>query len=786
MIPIKPLAAKITNRLPLRAVLIVPFVLQIVGTVGLVGYLSTKNASEAIDNLADQLMKQVGDRVESHLDDYFDAPHRINQINIDSIEVGLLDVKNFQAAGQYFWKQLQVYDVSYISYGLTTGDFIGAGYLEENGDRVIEEVSPTTKGKNYTYATDEWGKRTKVVDSYDYAFLSEDWYAKTVKTGKPTWSEVYAWNNGEGVLAIAANRPIYNAQKQIVGVMSVDFLLESIGEFLCQLKISSLGKVAIVERNGLLIASSTSEQPFRRINGEIKRLSILQSRDPSFRVAVKYLQEKFGNFRAIETDRILKFELESEYYFIRVAPWRDKYGLDWLVITIVPESDFMAQIDANTRITIALCIIAFVLSIGIGISIAKWAIEPILRINRAAEAIAAGNLEQTLKIERTDELGKLGQSFNRMASQLQTSFRELQAANAALSERERQLEEYNRTLEQQVQQRTQELIQAEKMAALGQLVAGIAHEINTPLGAIGASIGNIFRALEQSFQQLPQLFRQLSPEQLDDFFTLLAIARQPKEPLSFRQERQLKRTLQQTLQAKGIEPAELLADTLSKMAIDAESEPLVRLLQAPNHTSILETAYNLATVQNNSQNIKLAIERASRIVFALKNYARQAPIQEKIKASVTEGIETVLTIYHDRLKRDIEVTKAYQTVPAILCYPDELIQVWSNLINNAIQAMNDCGQLGIAVFEQNNEVVVEIIDSGCGIPPEIQDKIFQPFFTTKPAGEGSGLGLDIVRKIIEKHRGKIEVFSQPGNTKFTVRLPISDRVISHSPVPNDR
>jgi two-component system, NtrC family, sensor kinase len=322
------------------------------------------------------------------------------------------------------------------------------------------------------------------------------------------------------------------------------------------------------------------------------------------------------------------------------------------------------------------------------------------------------------------------------------------------------------------------LIDEEKMASLGQLVAGIAHEINTPLGAIQASIGNATAALDQSLEQLPQLFQNLPPERLTDFYTLLGIAQQAQEPVSFREERQIKRSLTQVLEEKGFANAASLAATLSRIGISSELESLLPLIQSEDSDRVLNAVYNLSIIQRNSQNIKLAVDRAAKIVFALKSYARQDAFNRAVQSSVTDGIDMVLTLYQGQLKQGIEVIKAYEPVPLISCYPDELAQVWSNLISNAIQSMDYKGNLKIAVFEQalqegqNSQIIVEVIDSGPGIPPEIQDKVFEPFFTTKPMGEGSGLGLDIVRKIIKKHHGTIKIDSKPGHTVFQVGLPL--------------
>ena len=179
-------------------------------------------------------------------------------------------------------------------------------------------------------------------------------------------------------------------------------------------------------------------------------------------------------------------------------------------------------------------------------------------------------------------------------------------------------------------------------------------------------------------------------------------------------------------------------------------------------------------IYNMLNEIESATSRISDLVGAIKEYTYmdQAPVQN---VDIVKSLEMTLTILNHKLKRGVVVQRDYQKVPFLVnSFGSELNQVWTNIIDNAIDAMGGKGELRIRTYREDNCVVVEIGDNGPGIPPETEPHIFEPFFTTKGVGEGTGLGLDTVQRIVRKHRGNIQVTSKPGDTRFQVWLPLSD------------
>ncbi|NLT52374.1 MAG: PAS domain S-box protein [Ignavibacteria bacterium] len=317
-----------------------------------------------------------------------------------------------------------------------------------------------------------------------------------------------------------------------------------------------------------------------------------------------------------------------------------------------------------------------------------------------------------------------------------------------------------------------QLLESEKLAVLGQLITGIGHELNTPLAAIKAAQNNLADSISKSFYDLGTFHYNLTAGDFEILLVILAHFASSENIISTREERKIKRELLSKLNELNIKDSDKIAEYLIYLNI-WDIDYIKPLFENSNCVFILETAKNLLSIKKNNQTINNAADKASFVINALKKYSYKSNTNDMVPVDLAENIETVLALYNNQFKHGVELIKEYQNVPKIFAHPDELTQVWINILQNAMQAIKYKGIITIGIYPENGNVVVSIKDSGTGIPVEIQNKIFAPFFTTKQRGEGSGIGLDIVKKIIDAHSGKIEFSSKINKgTTFFVKLPI--------------
>lgn len=444
--------SQITQRLPLRLVLILPFVLQITLAVGLTAYFSLKNGQRAVNDLALQLMDQIGKNISYYLEYYCDTPHLINQANADAAKIGILDLKNIDQTRRYLLQQIQRYpEVGYIYYVGAKGDAFGAEYRQGKYYNTFVNPSQGKPLKAYEYIVDPQGNNQKLSKVFDYDGRTDACYKLAKKNQKARWTDLYAWpytwGNFQPNVSIDGILPIADQSGKLTGVWGVSLTVSAINKYLQKLKIGKNGQVMIMERSGKLIGASNSQtyaiNNLGKPNQTLQQFLATDIKQPLLKGAAIYLQEKFGKLSKIENKTQDIFLLNGQRNFVTVVNFQDGRGLDWLVLLVIPESDFMEQINANRNMTIILCFLSLLGATILGWFTSQKIAKPIYQLSMASRAISQGKLTQKVQVRSIKELAILADSFNQMSQQLLTS--------------RQQLEEYSQSLETKVAERTEAL-----------------------------------------------------------------------------------------------------------------------------------------------------------------------------------------------------------------------------------------------------------------------------------------------------------------------------------------
>lgn len=488
----------------IKSLFITSYLLQLLVTMGLVGYLSFRNWQENVADLAGQIQTELGEKVAIKLDSYLSLAHQLNEINLHTINQGLFQLDDLDVAGQYFWKQAQIFpQISFIGYYLKDKSGAGAGRWLAGEEGIVLTYHPPNQLRDYTYGSDDQGRPTELLYEFDYDDTVHLGHMDAVRANKPTWSKIYFIEDLDGYVSASANTIIRDDQDRYIGVLGVDILLNQISDFLRSLSKEFNGNILIVERNGDLVASSSPEFPvFENVitpdtgQADVVRFNISNYQDPFIQSLSQVLTTKVGTIDTIHERQQFTFSFENQQQFSYLQPWQDQYGLDWMILVTIPRSSLTAQIDERTADLVTISLFIGALSVAFGFQASQWLTKPIQKLENTATQIAQNTLEEPEKHQDLLEFGGSLEEEVSIFNEVQTLEKTLVAMGStilenfeALRQAEALQKNYNQQLEAQVRERTQALDLALTKAeaanlAKSEFLSNISHEIRTPITAI--------------------------------------------------------------------------------------------------------------------------------------------------------------------------------------------------------------------------------------------------------------------------------------------------------------
>ncbi|MGI0480802.1 ATP-binding protein [Geminocystis sp. CENA526] len=752
-----------SSQIPLKWILIVPFVLQVGLSVGIVSYLSYRSGQKSIENVSQDLMIEIGEKIEKHLDSYLQTAQQVNLLNKQVLESGIIDRTDFETLGKYFWQQIQQYNFTYINYGTEKQEFIGVGYFHNILE--ISYIKSSEINTLYSYKVDEKGNLLYPPEiSQGQKPNDDDWYNKAKEKGKPLWSPIYNWVDNPEEIAISASAPVYNSSQEFVGVVGIDLSLSNISKFLRTLEIGKTGQVFILDKSGLLVASCTHNLPYKIVDGKAQRIPVTEMSSDLSRKTVNILQSQLPNFpQGIQTEN--KF-IQDSGLFIQVIPYQDSYGIDWLMVVSIPQSDFMAEMEENKQRILMVSIITLITTTIMGIITTIWITKPIIKISQASKSIIKGEAKNYLpEATSIKEINDLSHFFSIMAFQLQEALKQSESR-------------YRQVVEQQ----TDFIIRSNPDTTIT--------FVNEALCvALGCQADEVIGKKWIDFA---------NPDDLKT--TLVKITQLTLENPSFRTENRDNRGngeigwTQWINQGIFNENGELIEiqsvgrditeQKIAESATKAKSQFLANMsheIRTPMNGVLgmaeLLSLSNLNPTQK--EYINIIQESAKTLLTIINDILDFSKIEsemltlEKQPLNLEEILKSVCQLF-SKQAQDNKIQLHYSinnSLPCILGDSSRLQQIFFNLIGNAIKFTRQ-GDINIKVSsntvnfsdKEEIELMIEVQDSGIGIEDDRITQLFQPFTQADSSISrkygGTGLGLAICRNLVALMGGTIWVESQ--------------------------
>lgn len=437
-------------KIPLRTVLIGVFTLQVLLTVAAIKYLSNRNEKQSIEELTHQVMEEVGDRIGDRLKNYLQVPQDIVRFNYLATRNGILDINDIDFLQKYLWNQIDSRpDITSIYFANNKGQLIE--YFRISSQKEVEVAKKLTgkessigtlylgkvtrenlAERNY-YVLDELGRPQEVIYNTNINFSQLGWYRQAIGSQKQAWTPVVIYQ-ASGMLGLFAVAPIYSKTNEFEGVFASHISLTHLSDFLRELNFSTSGEAFILDRSGHLLATSTSESlAVKSPDLPFELLPANRSNNPRIREIYRQIYQHSDRLETLKKPQFFSVLTEDRLLFVRVIPYRDPLGLDWLIVVNVPEHDVMGKIHKNTRTTVFLSIVILMVSTGIGILTARWITQPIIRLNEIAKQFSLGEFHTSIPENPINEIGELADSFERMSRSLDRSFEALKKSEEKFS-----------------------------------------------------------------------------------------------------------------------------------------------------------------------------------------------------------------------------------------------------------------------------------------------------------------------------------------------------------------